>query len=128
MILTTAKIKLTFTESTSIFKIEVTENYEIIEKDFIEVVDYIKSTHPNLNYKVLIVTPKNSSANKNALSYLLNNEYVNTHNKGEAIVSNSLMIQLSASFYAKFIAKSREIKVFRTEIDALNWLHTLPLI
>lgn len=127
MALNTSNIKLTFIKSSSTFRIEVGENYEIVENDFIEVIDYIKSNLPNKSYKVLIVTLKNSAVTKNALSYLLNNEYVNKYNKGEAIVSNSLMVQLSTNFYSKFIAKSRKIRVFKNEIEAILWLDTLPL-
>lgn len=127
MALNTSNIKLTFIKSSSTFRIEVGENYEIVENDFIEVIDYIKSNLPNKSYKVLIVTLKNSAVTKNALSYLLNNEYVNKYNKGEAIVSNSLMVQLSTNFYSKFIAKSRKISVFKNEIEAILWLDTLPL-
>ena len=127
MTLNTSNIKLTFIKSSSTFRIEVGENYEIVENDFIEVIDYIKSNLPNKSYKVLIVTLKNSAVTKNALSYLLNNEYVNKYNKGEAIVSNSLMVQLSTNFYSKFIAKSRKIRVFKNEIEAILWLDTLPL-
>lgn len=127
MISSTPKIKLTFKKFSSTFILELLSDSEIIEKDFIEIVNDIKFTHPNLPYKVLIITPKHSSATKKAISYLADDKYVNRFNKGEAIVTNNLMIQLSANFYGKFIAKSRKIKVFKTEVEAIIWLDTLPL-
>ena len=59
--------------------------------------------------------------------YLRNNEYVNKYNYGEAFVTNSLMVQLSASFYGSFIAKTRKTKTFTNEEEAILWLDTLPL-
>lgn len=127
MVLSQTNIKFSFIESTSTFRLDVPKDYEITKDDFIEVINQIKTTLPNSNYKVLIITTKNNSATKEALSYLLNNDHVNKYNKGEAIVSSSLMVQLSANFYGKFIAKSRNIKVFSNEIEASIWLDTLPI-
>ena len=127
MMLKTKNTTISFEAKYSIFTIDIMNNAELNIDDFKEMISFFKEVHFEKYYKVLIVSNVNTSADKEGLSYLLNNEYVKQFNKGEAIVSSKFMIQLSAQFYAKVIATSRKVKVFKDKEKAYNWLVNLSI-
>jgi hypothetical protein len=111
--------------SDKILKIVIKPKSHITLPDSVQIFEYMKKFSSGKKDMLVVTIAGEEATNDHEVREFSSSDECSKYTKGEAVVVQSVAHKLLINFALKFYKPNRPMRMFTSEEDAIEWLHSL---